>query len=207
MFGSYQDTGLDYTHCFDRLTRYSPYGFEEDSGNRGGGKAKREETPDWKKVNWGQLQNECLLKNVDRYERVGMPNHTTLWLPTKEDTGAVDDTLYFGAEPRKSRWWSSGASFKKRSAAVIQMEPSTEWTVDTSEYIRSIITELSLHSGAEYEVIILVEVKDASRSIFADPAEYQKTFKKSVPEEFQGNSLLFNRVLVEGWYPHVPKHK
>ena len=207
MFGSYQETGLDYTHCFDRFTRYSPYGFEEDTDNRGQDKAKREEKIDWNKVKWGQLQNECLSRNVERYESVGMPNHTTLWLPTKDDTGAVDDTLHFGAEPRKSGWWSSGASFKQRSAAVIHMEPSMEWTVDTTEYIRSMITELSLHSGAEYEVIILVEVKDASRSIFADPAEYQKTFSKSVPEEFQGNSLLYNRALVEGWYPKVPKQK
>ena len=207
MFGSFAETGLDYSHCFDRYSRYKSYGFDEGGADEAGNKAKREETLDWKKVDWGQLQRNCLAQNLNRYELVGMSNHTTLWLPTKKDTGTVDSTLYFDSEPEKSRWWSSRTSFKKRSAVVIHMEPSNGWTIDAMQYFRSLIVELSLHSGAEYEVIFLVDVNDAPRSIFTDPGEYEKTLVKSAPDEFRGNTLLYNSVLVEEWYPKVPKQK
>ena len=138
-FGSFAGTALDYFHCFDRYTRYNPYGFGEGATNEGGNKAKRDDRLDWEKVDWGQLQSDCLSRNLNRYEPVEMPNHTTFWLPTTEDTGAVDSTLYFGPEPKNGGWWSSRASFKERSAVVIHMEPSTEWSIDASQYFRSLI--------------------------------------------------------------------
>ena len=206
MFGSYDDTGLDSTFCFDRFARFDSYGYDEDVSDAAS-EIKREEKIDWEKVDWAKLQEDCLVKNQNRYESIERANHTGFWMPTKEDFIDADSVLYFPEETRGSGWWSSGASFKKRSAVVFHVEAGKEWTVDTLQYIRSVIQELSLHSGAEYEVIILVEIETAEQPNLDDPSVYRSLLRKSVPLEFIGNTLLFSRDLFEAWYPKVIKQR
>ena len=67
--------------------------------------------------------------------------------------------------------------------------------------------ELALHSGAEYEVIILVEVKNITIPIFEDEEAYRQTLLKSVPAEFSDVTILFSRDLLEKWYPKIGRHK
>ena len=206
MFGSYEETGLDDTFCFDRFARYEAYGYDEDTPDQTA-KVKRDGTIDWKMVDWGSLQYDCLSRNENRYESIERANHTEFWMPRQEDFADVDDTLHFPAEFPKGGWLSSSASFKKRSAVVLHMNAGKEWTVDTMQYIRSIIQEVSLHSGAEYEVIILAETKDSSKPLFIDTGAYRVLLKNSVPDEFAGHALLFNRALVDTWYPKIEKHR
>lgn len=214
MFGSYNVTGLASDFCLDRHARYDPYGYDEGDLEANGGrrKANRAAKVQWDKVDWGYLQGDCLVRNQHRYEPPPRENRTTtLWMPRQEDIEDVDSTVVLQDDgPPKSmsyRLWKSSRSYKQRTAIVLRTEESNEWTIDTLQYIRSMIMELSLHSGAEYEVIIMVETKDADTRIFDDDASYQQTLKKAVPNEFMNNTILFNRQLLEKWYPKAGQHE
>jgi hypothetical protein len=80
------------------------------------------------------------------------------------------------------------------------------WTKNHREYLRAIIMELSLHSGAEYEVFLLIHVKDDELPIFSD-AKTMSDLRKSIPPEFRNIALLFNNKLLEAWYPKIPDHR
>ncbi|CAD6586981.1 MAG: hypothetical protein ASARMPRED_002960 [Alectoria sarmentosa] len=213
MFGSYNVTGLASDFCLDRHARYDPYGYDEGDleGNGGRRKSNRASKVQWDKVDWGYLQGDCFLRNQHRYEPLPFANRTTtLWMPRQEDIEDVDSTVVLPDEPQKSvsyRLWKSGQGYKQRSALVLRTWESCEWTIDTMQYIRSMIMELSLHSGAEYEVIIMVEIKDTSARIFDNDASYQQTLKKAVPDEFLNNTILFDRQLLEKWYPKAGQHE
>lgn len=49
--------GLDSNVCFDRYSRYGPYGFDDSIGRT---------QVEWKNVKWSELQNQCLEQNQGR---------------------------------------------------------------------------------------------------------------------------------------------
>lgn len=214
MFGSYNATGLASDFCLDRHARYDPYGYDEGDLEAAGGrrKANRASKVQWDNLDWGYLQGDCLARNQHRYEPLPWVNRTTtLWMPREEDIDEVDSTVVLpedGLQKSKSyRLWRSERKYKPRTAIVLRTEENNEWTIDTRQYMRSMIMELSLHSGAEYEVIIMVEIKDTSAQIFQNDASYQQSLKKAVPSEFQNSTILFNRPLLEKWYPKAGQHE
>ena len=167
---------------------------------------------EWKNVRWGELQRDCLASNEDRYEPIGQSIQDKFWLPTVADQEDVDKTLVFSPnEPKEIkpyRWWKYGQQcYKKKTAIVLRTWDGNEWTTDTMQYVRSYIMETALHSGLEYEVIILVEVKDLNKKIFENEDAYRQTLLKSVPDEFSDITVLFNRNLLEKWYPKVGHHE
>lgn len=210
IIGSYRETGLESDFCFDRHARYDPYGYEDefpDAEEPHVGPSKVE----WKDVRWGQLQRDCLAKNEDRYEPLEQPIGNKFWLPTTADQEGVDNTLVFASNASSNvqsyrLWQQSRQSYKKKTALVLRTWDGNEWTTDTTEYVRSQIMELALHSGAEYEVIILVEVKNITIPIFEDEEAYKQTLLKAVPAEFSDVTILFNRNLLEKRYPKVGRH-
>ena len=211
IIGSYRETGLESDFCLDRHARYDPYGYEDefpDAEEPHVGSSKVE----WKDVRWGQLQRDCLARNEDRYEPIEEALRNKFRLPTKDDQEGVDSTLVFASNESNAvqpfrLWQQNRQSYKKKSAMVLRTWEGNEWTTDTIQYVRSLIMELALHSGAEYEVIILVEVKDITIPIFEDEEAYRQTLLKSVPDEFGDITIIFNRVLLEKWYPKVGAHK
>ena len=214
MFGSYDATGLASDFCLDRHARYDPYGYD-DGDLEGNGEKRKPSRPSkvqWDKVDWGYLQEDCLASNQHRYEPLQYVNRTkTLWVPREEDIQDVDNTIVLpddtSQESMSYRLWKSRRDYKQRTAIVLRTEEANEWTVDTMQYIRSMIMELSLHSGAEYEVAIMVEVKNDSAPIVDNDASYQQTLMKAVPAEFRNITILFNRQLLDKWYPKVGQHE
>ena len=211
IIGSYRETGLESDFCFDRHARYDPYGYEDefpDAEEPHVGPSKVQ----WEDVRWGQLQRHCLAKNEDRYEPLEQPIRNKFWLPTTADQEGVDSTLVLASNESNNvqsyrLWQQNRQSYKKKTALVLRTWDGNEWTIDTVQYVRSQIMELALHSGAEYEVIILVEVKDVKIPIFEDEEAYRQTLLKSVPDEFSDVTILFNRNLLEKWYPKVGVHE
>ncbi|KAK4694677.1 hypothetical protein P7C71_g2946, partial [Lecanoromycetidae sp. Uapishka_2] len=212
VIGSYKETGLHSDFCFDRHSRYDPYGYDEGDFSGAQDKASRASKVIWDNVNWGELQKECFLRNEGRYKPYNRTDaSTTFRMPTKEDHDEVDRTLILASEASKEgtsywQWQAKRKGYKKKNAVVLRTWDGNEWTVDTMQFVRSYIMELALHSGAEYEVIILVEVKDLKKKIFDDPKAYREALITSVPDEFVDMTLLFNRKLLEMWYPKVGKH-
>lgn len=83
-----------------------------------------------------------------------------------------------------------------------------EWTTDLKQYIRSVIMELSLLTGAEYEVFLLVHVKN--NEIQTDPNDEKavRRLKESfVPAGFRDMAVLFNDKTLEAWYPEIEEHR
>ncbi len=212
IIGSYRETGLESDFCLDRHARYEPYGYEDEfpgAEEPHVGTSKVE----WKDVRWGQLQRDCLARNEDRYEPLEQPIRNKFRMPTVADQEGVDSTLVFASNESNDEvqsfrlWQQNRQSYKKKTAIVFRTWDGNEWSIDSMQYVRSHLMELALHSGAEYEVIILVEVKDITIPIFEDEKAYKQTLSKSVPDEFSDVTILFNRELLEKWYPKVGEHK
>ena len=213
MFGSYKDTGLGSGYCFERHARNSPYGDEDRPGN-GLSDRPQPSKVDWEKVDWGRLQQECYVRNWNRFGEKKNDTHPLKFrFPNHEDTMNVNSTLvspeavYEGGKPSQSKWFPSDSKeYKRRNAILLRTYDKKEYTPDNLYHIRSMITELSLHSGAEYEVFLIVQIVDLDKHIFSDAAVYQEMLDQYVPHEFHNISILFNVPLLEAWYPKVGKH-
>lgn len=67
------------------------------------------------------------------------------------------------------------------------------------------ISELSLHTGGEYSVYLMVEIKDKDRQAPTNPdsGAYQKALDDIVPREFHKMTILFDQALLKVWYPAI----
>ncbi|KAH3241187.1 hypothetical protein KXW31_008105, partial [Aspergillus fumigatus] len=133
MFGSYDAVGLDGQISFDRYTRYGAYGFGEDE----------ESVPYWTKpskvswnqIRWGQLQKQCVERNAKRFMK-----------EASTDTGSEIPHPDLPAE--------------ERSAVLIRTYLGKEYSENDLHVIRSMVMELALQTGGEFEVVLLLHVKD-----------------------------------------------
>ncbi|KAI4165567.1 MAG: hypothetical protein LQ342_000980 [Letrouitia transgressa] len=212
MFGSYRDTGLGAGHCFDRYSRNSPYGYEEDVVDNSTQRAAPSKV-NWEKVDWGSLQEECFIRNQNRYEqRPNNPPTSVFHYPKHQDMDELNSTLIHQQKPSQGDTsyfnWQMGSSrqLRKRSAVLLRSYDTKEYTPDTLYHIRSLITELSLHSGGEYEVFLLIQVRDLEMPILFDSLVYREALDRFVPREFHNITVLFNVPLLEAWYRKAGKH-
>ena len=187
--------GLDDSHCFDRDGRFDAYGF---------GKEEKDETGavDWQNVDWGTLQDRCIDQNIERYEHdpdetvvssLKLPEAT---LPQRKGDASHEDGL-------RSRSFLS-RKYTSRKAVLIRSWDSAQYHPEVTRHIRSLITDLSLHTGGEYAVYLVVEVKNPSRPIHNSSSAYQTALHDLVPREFQNITLLFNQDILDAWYPDIP---
>ncbi|KAL5086101.1 hypothetical protein Trisim1_009589 [Trichoderma cf. simile WF8] len=81
---------------------------------------------------------------------------------------------------------------EKRSVILLRSYTGKVYSKNDKETIRAMISELSLKSGGEIEVVLLVQVKDNKLNIFDDPEVYQSVLQKHIPPEFHGITVLWN---------------
>ncbi|KAL2129966.1 hypothetical protein VTI74DRAFT_7055 [Chaetomium olivicolor] len=222
-FGSYNVLGLDRNLCFERETRMGMYGLSTVLDKHG-------HEIDWDKVRWGDLQHECLEANRARFAPSGPKNpyitaDTDASPDLKRDTEAnqhVDDEdsilsavgrLWRKMRKPSRRRLDRGAARSRRDKnATIEYEPRTAlllraftgktYTENDKMVIRSLITELNLRSGGEFEVFLFVHVRDNEQDIWTE-AGYEKALEEHVPEEFRTIAILWNEVAVDHKYPRL----
>ncbi|KAI3287700.1 hypothetical protein DTO002I6_7666 [Penicillium roqueforti] len=201
MFGSYEAWKLDQSLCTDRYSRYAPYGYadetdEADEDNKGN-------NVKWQDVNWATLQQDCLHRNENRYQpsKIG----EKMWTLHKEHDKKTDEHRWSGEKMRTDRN-NASAILKSRTAVVLRTWLGREYTEDDFYYIRSMIMELSLLSGAEYEVVLLVDAKDIDLPHPADTVGLD-SLKKSLPRELQDLAVFFNAEILRDWYPKIDVHE
>lgn len=201
IMGSYDLLGLESDLCFDRYGRLGPYGHGY-SLRKGGLASGRhgdmsnyeqvwKEVPqyDYRNVNWAAAQERCYAKNTLRF-RSGK----------EEKSKAVGTT-------GKAKRWGSGSradSEKKtipRTAVVIRTWDTFDYHEEDILYLRSLVNELSLGSGGEYDIHLLVQLKDESIPVFSDDKKYQAHLAKSVPAEFRGMASFWSEKQMEMLYP------
>lgn len=223
--GTYDKLGLDPNLCWERETRLGPYGFVKQMKKIGG----ETEPVDWDNVNWGDLQRRCVHKNAKRYDL--KQSRKNPYLHAYPETSPADDapkgklpigksgdSLTARDDDGVNVGERAAANFdgtysddntnedftaEKRTAVLLRSYTGKEYTENDKHFIRAMISELSLKSGGEYEVFLLVHVKDHELRIFDDPETYQYVLKENVPSEFHGMTVLWNDEVVWNIYTEL----
>ncbi|KAG5301142.1 hypothetical protein I7I48_01055 [Histoplasma ohiense] len=181
MFGSHEAVGFNGDVFFDRYTRYGAYGYgENDSFVKNWKKPAKVQ---WDKVNWGKLQEQCSLKNADRFSA-----DLSLLADLPQDS------------PRRQ------IEPEARTAVLIRTYVGKTYSDNDMQTIRSLVSELALQSGGEYSVILLLHVKDEEIEIEKDEV-YQQVVEENVPKEFWDMTVLWNIPTVSKRYPRLVKMK
>lgn len=205
--GGYDVVGLDNNVCFDRYSRYGPYGYGDDQFPEEVKDWKAPKTiPEWKEVQWGALQDECLERNKNRYRQnartptVKIPSTA---LPEPHIASAAfaspTDTSKSNLENRQN----NEQKYRHRTAVLIRAWTGYEYEENDITAIRAMISELSLQSGGEYQVFLYVHVKDRGLAIFDDQATYDRVLRENVPEELRDIAILWTENIFPKWYPKV----
>ena len=184
--GSSDILGFDTKMCFDRYGRFGAYGLQ--SKDKSSRFASKPASPvNWDDVDWGSLQRQCLLENENRFNMDPRP------MPNDDD--------YEKVPPESHRY---GPLRKQRAAVLFRSYDGFKYTTDAIRTMRSVIMELALQSGGEYEAFLLVQVKDTKKPIFEDSKVYEKVVHDSVPKEFRNMTVLWHEGLWGSLYPKIP---
>ncbi|KOS20115.1 hypothetical protein ESCO_006146 [Escovopsis weberi] len=213
--GSYSLLGMDPNICWERDTRLGRVGLQQPMRKVGNEVQKLE----WDDVNWGEIQKRCVEKNADRFEmRRSSENQFQSHYPElakiedpapatedkdsdKEELDESDASLKAReqAPPRQGPVSDeedevdpSKYKKEKRTAVLLRSYTGKTYTPNDMQTIRAMMNELTIRSGGEYEVFLLVHVKDQNLQPFASDEKYQEVLKAFIPREFHGITVLWN---------------
>ncbi|KAL3440888.1 hypothetical protein BJX65DRAFT_289615 [Aspergillus insuetus] len=199
-YGSYEALGLDGYSCTTRFSRLGLYGNNDSASDPNAAKqglGTRAQI-EWDTVNWGMLQSKCLEKNIERYDLL--------------ESSPIVHVLPLQAPkrvPRDDTRDTSSLSYGTRTAVILRAWHDMEWTDNMRQHVRSLIMELSLHSGAEYKVFLLTHLKDNEIPLYGPDGDdnAQRLKEKYIPREFWDITVFFNEETLESSYPKVEEHK
>lgn len=216
LMGSYTALNLDPNLCWERDTRLSAYGLAEQMIQ-----TKDGSTPlDWDKINWGDLQRTCAKKNQQRFISDAPRENPflTVYPETKKlghsqkttgNPAAVKGAFVASSKNGQTPKIKGRAPAKQeyqresRTALLLRSYTGKEYTENDKQAIRALITELSIKSGGEYEVFLLVHVKDKSLRIFDSQRTYNEVLNEHIPREFHGITVLWNDQVVWDVYTEL----
>jgi hypothetical protein len=194
--GSAEAIGLNNGICVDRVQRYGPYGFNP-----------LMRIPisfvDWASVRWGELQNNCLAKNRERFAPLARtaPKMTPDF--SKPEGPIADTNVHEEIRRIESSQDANVPAYRPRTAILIRTWEGYNYAENDILAVRSMISELSLRTGGEYQVFLFVNIKDASQPIFTDRQAYKRMLAKHVPRELRDISILWNEELCKSSYPDI----
>ncbi|KAK3378097.1 hypothetical protein B0H63DRAFT_547797 [Podospora didyma] len=211
-FGTYDDLGIDQNLCYERETRLGQYGVTPVTKKDGS-------TLDWDNVDWGKLQRECREKNQARFATSGPPNNfidpddvkADLKYEKFEPSGKMKIPKRHAAHVRRQHVPGVGPAVtntsmvasEPRTALLLRSYTGKEYTDNDKQAIRSLITELSLRTGGEYEVFLFVHVRDES-DIWSSDEAYEKIVQSTAPKEFWNITILWNQQSIDKLYTKLP---
>jgi hypothetical protein len=205
MFGSYESWGLNQSLCADRYSRYSAYGFLPDrekakiqhwNGTFGSNEAAE---IDWEMVDWASLQQECLQRNSLRF-RVAEPSERRIIALSK----SLDSDSENSSKSKPAN--DTRIVAQSRTAVILRSWIGMKYTENDLYHIRSIIMELSLYSGSEYEVILLVDCQEETLPAEDDLKAWKSFEEDHLPQELRGLAVFFNTQMLSDWYPDIDVH-
>lgn len=192
--GSYAEMNLPFTWSTAQ-ERYGAYGFAQETS------VGPNQSVDWTKVDWADLQNQCLQRNTkEEYKHTIKPLSASrrLRLPTWEEGG---HWLLSRKTPPRPKITSGRTAIVLRGWSTFEFKGEDYWN------LRSLIAETALRHGGRYTVILLVDIKDPGLDVWKTPQNYEKVLL-NIPREFRNMTLLFDqhRFLTK-WYPRVGEHR
>lgn len=231
VMGSYEVLGLPEDICFERYGRLGPYGYGYSlrSGGTGAGQSGEMEGSedvwktttgvnqiDYRTVDWADAQKRCFSSNAARFRQ------KTITTQSPSDVKTVGKDIPSDKQDDSAHGTNTNTTTKSvkllpRTAVVIRSWDSFDYKEEDILHLRAMISELSLGSGGEYDVHLLVQVKDeAKHPIWADEEIYQQHLQESVPQEFHGITTLWSEtqmlMLYQGIFdtfargPDLPVH-
>ncbi|KAK2593303.1 hypothetical protein QQS21_008985 [Conoideocrella luteorostrata] len=195
VLGSYEIFGIRDDVCFDRFGRFGPYGLGYNISEGGSGVGTDTEDSNskdvWAKsgkinydsVDWNAAQERCAEVNKHRL------------VQTDDETGEL---------PRSD---AERVGKTSRQGVVVRCYTDFEWTTLAVVNFRALITELSLKSGGEYTVHILLHVLDDEEPIWADDSVVQRILDANIPPEFQDLVTLWSEAQMRLFYPGQIKNE
>jgi hypothetical protein len=192
--------------CFDRFGRLGPYGlgYGKDRGGTGaslhgereGAEDVWKDAPevDFRSVKWAEIQQRCVSANKHRFADPGQPKCEQFRVMDGSLLVRRDDPADFTHVNDTASESNPTAGQKRvpRQAVVIRTWSEFSYSPEDILYLRSMIAELSVLSGGEYNVHFLVHVKNNDIPIWADDETYQRVLRDALPEEFHGLGTLWS---------------
>ncbi|CZR62081.1 uncharacterized protein PAC_11978 [Phialocephala subalpina] len=216
VMGSYELLGLPEDICFDRFGRLGPYGYGyalkyggsgtglhgEMEGSENVWESNGKNQVDYRNINWADAQKRCYKTNAARFEPKKIANEApTTFSVLTSDHKAVEKR---DEHANSSVHSSVPKKYLPRSAVVIRSWDDFQYREEDILHLRAMISELSLGSGGEYDVHLLVQVRDEGKNpIWADADTYQKRIRESVPEEFWGIATLWSETQMLNLYQGI----
>ena len=235
--GSYEVLGLRDDICFERFGRLGPYGLGysiRDGGTGAGLHGDRDgfedvwgdNAPvDFKTVKWAQLQERCLALNAHRFhadeettteardarmERGSSRRERSRTTNRAASGNAAKTSIRQSSQESNETYGVLSRKPLARTAFLIRTWNTYSYGQEDILFLRSLITELSLLSGGEYTIHMLVHVKDDDLQIWSDQETYQRVLRESLPEEFWGLGTLWTerqmKLFYGGLEPTVALH-
>lgn len=190
-FGQHEELGMRGDVCFERFGRLGPYGYGYNAQEGGLGLGMRSEQEgaetiwkmqkkiDYRQVDWGTAQEKCYEKNKVRFAS------------SEEE----------GSKKQKPEHSSGVKKRVPRQAYVLRTWTGFEYTAHEILTLRSMINELALKSGGEYDVHLLLHVKDDTIPIWTSREIYQNVIAENIPPEFWGITTLWSVQQMRLYYP------
>ncbi|KAI0013057.1 hypothetical protein F4779DRAFT_613928 [Xylariaceae sp. FL0662B] len=180
-WGAYDTMGVPGDRCFERFGRFGPYGYSYNPVEGGLGLSNKSARSGAEKV-------EEMFTKID-YRNMN-------W-------GKAQTKCFEKNWKRFDTEASTGGTKKavKRSAYVLRTWTGYQYTDIQLLSLRAMVSELSLKSGGEYDVHLLVHVKDNTIPIWASDEVYNQVVRENVPEEFWDITTLWSEELMRLYYP------
>lgn len=228
--GSYDIFGLRNDVCFERFGRLGPYGlgYSRRLGGTGAGmEGDREgaeqvwkdiQEVDWTKVDWADAQRRCEEANRHRF-KAKRKDRAHFFQVMSDNGGPEDEPIRYQSSISESGSDSAEISrdgamnitrndkeskLLPRTAILIRTWHSFPYNDEHIVFLRSLLTELTLNSGAEFTIHFLIHVQDADQQIWADDEIYQRVLNESLPREFRGMGTLWSEPQMRLLYPAMP---
>ncbi|KAI1337982.1 hypothetical protein F5Y15DRAFT_388500 [Xylariaceae sp. FL0016] len=147
-------------------------------------------TPDrnWSELKWGHVQRKCIGRKYKLASAESKLNQAWRRPVGPKELASITDRL-------------SG-----REAVVLRAWDNYEYTEKRLAWLRSLISEVSLHQEGRYQVFLLVNVKDPNVRLEEDGDAYEQALRDYVPREFRDMAVLYNERTLKAWYPQVREH-
>jgi hypothetical protein len=206
VIGSYDLLGLPEDVCFDRYGRLGPYGFgyapkyggtgTGEHGDMEGYETVWLDNPDsslnqvdYRSVNWADAQKRCYKANAARFDPGLRTDHPNAFSVVSREATNI-------TAPTKRQL--------ARTAVVIRLWDDYIYREEDIIHLRAMISELSLGSGGEYDIHLLVQVKDEAKNpIWADEETYENHLTESVPAEFRDLATFWSETQMLNLYQGI----
>lgn len=226
-FGSYRLLGVEENLCFERETHFGPYGLTDVSGEDGrpinwdevnwGGLQEQcfdrnrarfnSSGPDnpYLESPYGILESEVQLRRFSPGISTAVENVAEL---ARRDRQAMEETSTTSEKQGHNTTANESMSrsrrdknIESRTAILLRTWTGKEYTDNDKQVIRSLITELNLRTGGEYQVFLFVHSKEETR--LWEPGVYDRVLEREVPREFRNMSILWSEDQMALAYPQL----